>query len=416
MTSEITDRGSASSYRWWMLFVICVVGFIIAGVAWNIMPVLFQEIAQPKEAGLGLSLVQLGTVWGILPLALALLGIVGGIAADRYGVRWVIGLGTVLAAVAGACRGMSGGFFSLLGWMFLFGVAYSAIGPNIPKFIGTWFQSKELGLANGIVFSAVGLGGGIAIHFGGSLFSPAVGGWRNALYMIGIISLAAGILWITSVQSPRTDASEAGKTKGKTVLLHGLLIGFKIKDVWLLVICQMLFLGAWLGQLGYLPMYLVGKGMSKAVAYGYASIASYFFMIGSMVVPLISDRIGTRKIVYVVTICLCGISFMLVPFVSGPALGIALAAMGFCGGGYVIPRLIPIEHPRLGLAVAGSVFGFISSMGFLGGFISPMVGNALAARVGGESALLLWASFILIASFIFLFVTETHPKKAARKD
>jgi len=418
MADETNVQGSALPYRWWMLFLICIVAFFIAGVAWAIMPVLFQEIAQPKDVGLGLSLIQLGAIWGMFPLACALLGLAGGIGADRYGVRLVIGIGAILTAVAGACRGMSGGFPSLLFWMFLFGVGYSCIGPNIPKFVGTWFQSKELGVANGIVFSAVGLGGGVAIQFGGSFLSPSVGGWRNALYLIGFICLLIGILWFMAVKSTKQGGSGAGVPHGGTGssqnLFQGLVIGLKTMDVWLLVICQMLFLGAWLGGQGYLPMYLVGKGMTKTVAHGYASIAAYFFMIGSTIVPLISDRVGTRKFVYVIAIGLTGISMMSVPFVEGPALAIALASMGFCGGGYVIPRLIPIEHPRLGLAIAGSVFGFIASMGFLGGFISPIVGNALAARSGGESAIMLWASFILIAAFIFLFVTETHPKRAAK--
>jgi len=418
MAAETTIQGNASPYRWWMLFLISVVAFFIAGIAWPIMPVLFQEIAQPKDVGLGLSLIQLGAIWGMMPLALALLSLAGGITADRYGVRLVIGIGAIMAAVFGACRGMSGSFTSLLIWMFLFGVGYSCIGPNIPKFVGTWFQSKDLGLANGIVFSAVGLGGGMAVQFGGTFVSSAVGGWRNTLYIIGFICLLIGMLWFITVKSTETGgaatkALHRGAGSPHNVF-QGLVVGLKTADVWLLVICQMLFLGAWIGVQGYLPMYLVVKGMTKPVAHGYASIAVYFFMIGSTVVPLISDRVGTRKFVYVVTIGIAGISLMFVPFATGAALGVALAVMGFCGGGYVIPRLIPVEHPRLGLAIAGSVFGFIVSMGFLGGFISPIVGNALASKAGGESTFILWGSFMLLAAFIFLFITETHPKKAAK--
>jgi len=417
MAYETTVQGTASPYRWWMLFLISILAFFIAGIAWAIMPVLFQEIVQPKDVGLGLSLIQLGAIWGMFPLALALLALAGGISADRYGVRLIIGVGAIMAAVFGACRGMSGGFSSLLLWMFLFGVGYSCIGPNIPKFVGTWFQSKELGLANGIVFSAVGLGGGMAVQFGGTFISTAVGGWRNTLYIIGFICLIMAILWLVAVKSPKPGASGTGAPHGGGSphnIFQGLVIGLKTADVWLLVICQMLFLGAWLGANGYLPMYLVGKGMTKTVAHGYASIGMYFFMIGSTVVPLISDKIGTRKFVYVVTIGLSGICMMLVPFVEGPILGITFAVMGFMGGGYVIPRLIPLEHPRLGVAIAGSVFGFIASMGFLGGFISPIAGNTVAAKSGGDAAIMFWASFILIAAVIFLFVTETHPKRAIK--
>ena len=418
MTAETTVKSGVSRYRWWMLFQVSVVEMFVAGAAWTVMPVLFQEISQPKDIGLGLSLIQLGAIWGILPLALALLSIPGGIAADRYGVRWVIGLGVILAAVAGALRGMSGSFTFLLVWMFLYGVGYAAIGANIPKFVGTWFESKELGMANGIVFSAYGIGGALAMQLGGSFFSSAVGGWRNVLYFLGAVSLAAGILWLATVPGSNNNGSDRVAPKNASgsqqALFHGLVVGFRMMDVWLLVICQVLFFGAWIGTLGYLPLYLVGKGMTKAVANGYVSTILYLFVVGASVVPIISDWLGTRKYVYVATVAVCGIALMLVPFVEGAALLAALIVLGFCAGGYVIPRIIPVEHPHIGVAFAGSVFGFIASMGFLGGFISPIVGNGIAVRAGGATAIIMWGSCYLLAALIFLFVTETHHKRAAK--
>ena len=418
MVAEKNVKSGSPRYRWWMLFQGSLVEGFVAGAAWTIMPVLFQEIAQPRDVGLGLTLVQLGVIWGMMPLALALLSIPAGIVADRYGVRWIIGFGVILAAVAGAFRGMSGSFTSLLIGMFLFGVGYAAIGTNIPKFVGTWFQSRELGMANGIVFSAYGIGAAFAIQFGGSLFSAAVGGWRNVLYILGLISLAVGILWLTTVQSPKANEAGNGATRGvagsQRSLFHGLSVALQTRDVWLLVVCQMLYLAGNLGALGYLPMYLVGKGMSKAMANGYVSIIMYLFVVGATVVPMISDRLGTRKYVYVVTIAAAGLALMSVPFATGPALVAAFVVAGLCSGGYVIPRIIPVEHPRIGLALTGAAFGIIVSMGFLGGFISPIVGNAIAAKAGGDTAIVLWSACYLLAAFIFLFVTETHPRRAAK--
>jgi len=417
-----TANSDISWHRWWMLFQMCIVAFIIPGCAYAIMPVLFQEIAQPKDVGLGLTLVQLGAIWAMLPLALGLFSIPMGIAADRYGVRLLIGLSAIIAGVFGACRGMSGGFVSLLTWMFLFGAGYAAISTNIPKFVGTWFKSKELGMANGIVLSAYSLGAGLAIQFGGSFLSPAVGGWRNILYIVGLLSLAAGVLWFINVKSPKIDVSGAGATHGRTGsgsqqnLFHGFAVTLRIRDMWFLVICQMLFLAGNMGALGYLPMYLVGKGISKATAYGNVSLTMYFFVLGAILVPMISDRLGTRKYVYFVTVGITGLSLMSVPFATGPALSAAFIVYGFFSGGYIIPRVVPVEHPRIGLALTGVAFGMITCVGFLGGFISPIVGNAYAAKAGGDSAIILWSILVLLAAFLFLFVTETHPKRAAKLD
>lgn len=76
---------------------------VVAGAAWTIRPVLFYEISQPVPEGLGLSLVELGAIWGMYPLAVAFFCIPMGMRADRYGVRLVVGTG-VSIPVALKCR------------------------------------------------------------------------------------------------------------------------------------------------------------------------------------------------------------------------------------------------------------------------------------------------------------------------
>ena len=67
------------------------------------MPVLFPQIA----AELHLSLVQIGTVWGLAPLAGVVFGLVGGMAADVRGTRKVIAVACLACGVVGAARGPS---------------------------------------------------------------------------------------------------------------------------------------------------------------------------------------------------------------------------------------------------------------------------------------------------------------------
>lgn len=55
----------ASAYRWVVLAIGAMVQAVVAGAAWTIMPVLFYEISQPQSVGLGLSLVELGAIWGL---------------------------------------------------------------------------------------------------------------------------------------------------------------------------------------------------------------------------------------------------------------------------------------------------------------------------------------------------------------
>lgn len=402
------------SYRWLTLTVGALVQAIVAGAAWTIMPVLFYEISQPGPVGLGLNLVELGTIWGIMPLAMAICCIPMGIAADRYGVRWLVGAGILLAAGAGALRGTSTGFTPLLIWMFLFGIGYSTIGPNLPKLVGMWFPSKELGLANGIILGSYGLGAGLAVTFGGSLIAPALGGWKNTLYVLGGLSLIIGAFWMLVVKDRQTGPAPAAETGGQPGLLHSITVALKSRDVWLISAVMCTSQGGYIGAVGYLPLYLVEKGMSQAAANGYVSILLYAFVAGAIMVPMISDRVGTRKGVFFISFFINAFAVMATAFITGPALGVAFVIWGFSTGAVIICFVVPLEHPSLGPSFAGAINGLLMAATFTGGFLSPIAGNVIAAKMGGAIAIVMWGALFLIAAFIFLMVTETHPKRVAK--
>ncbi len=405
----------AKSYRWWGLFVAAMVQCFVGGAAWTIMPVLFLEISGVRPDGLGLSLTELGAIWAMLPLASAFFCIPMGIFGDRYGVRVVVGLGVILAAIAGGFRGMSGGFSSLLIWMFLFGVGYSTITPNLSKFVGMWFPSKELGMANGIALGSYGLGAGLAIQFGGSLLSPAVGGWRNALIILGIASLAVGILWVLSAKSPKSVGTEAAAQGSSQGLFHSMSVALSTKDMWLLILSNTTYMMGYIGVIGFLPMYLVDQqGLSKAAANGYVSILLYVFVFGAIIVPMISDRLGTRRWVYFFSILVNTVAVISTAFLTGPALAVAFIVWGFCTGGNILAYVMPLEHPRIGPSLAGAAIGFMLAIGFFGGFVSPIVGNAIAQKAGGVTAIMLWGLCYLVSALTFLLIRETHPSRASK--
>ena len=87
-----------SRYRWYILILAMMTYGSIAGSARLCMPVLFPEIA--KE--LGLSMVAIGAIWGMDPLAGVFLGLPGGLLADKLGVKRMLTVVCILAGVFGA--------------------------------------------------------------------------------------------------------------------------------------------------------------------------------------------------------------------------------------------------------------------------------------------------------------------------
>ena len=65
-------------YRWYILFLGMMAYFFIAGLPRMCMPVLFKEISED----IGLSLVEIGTIWGMDPLAGVFIALPGGLIAE----------------------------------------------------------------------------------------------------------------------------------------------------------------------------------------------------------------------------------------------------------------------------------------------------------------------------------------------
>ena len=179
-----------STYRWYILALSTVTAAFVASVPFSCMPVLFKEISED----LGLSLVQIGTVWGMASLAGIFVSLIAGVLSDKFGVKSILTIFCIMAGVTGASRGLSNGFIFLVVTVFLNGIFRLIIPITITKTIGIWFKGKNLGMAMGV--SAMGMGFGLMLGpmISATVLSPLLGGWRNVMYLYGAISTAVGIL------------------------------------------------------------------------------------------------------------------------------------------------------------------------------------------------------------------------------
>jgi MFS family permease len=232
------------------------------------MPVLFTEISED----LGLSLVQVGTVWGITGLAGIFVVLIGGLLGDRFGVKLVITTACLLAGIAGASRGLSGNFATLMLTMFLFGLTSSVIPVNVHKNCGIWFSSRQLGLANGVVSMGMALGFTVGAMISATVLSPWLGGWKNVMFLYGAIAIVIGILWSLTRTHPDTAAQNSGQAS-TIPFRQSLSQVIRIREVWFLGLILLGQMSCVQGTLGYLPIYLREIGWTAAAADG--SLAAF---------------------------------------------------------------------------------------------------------------------------------------------
>ena len=152
-----------------------------------------------------------GAVMSAFFLGYVTLQIPAGYLSDRFGGKWVLGLGVLfwslftLLTPASAALGIT----VLLACRFLMGVAEAVTWPSIYSLYSRWVHPDRRASAVGLMNSGISGGAVIALIFTPWLIS--VWSWQGAFYLYGVL----GILWF-AVWAPLARSRPADKTAWDT--------------------------------------------------------------------------------------------------------------------------------------------------------------------------------------------------------
>jgi MFS transporter, Spinster family, sphingosine-1-phosphate transporter len=183
----------------WMMTGLNVLNFVDRQLIASLAPLLIAD--------LHLSRSQIGLLVGFAFVVFyTLVGMVLGVAADRWSRRaiiaWGVSLWSVMTAVSGAARG----FLPLAVPRVLVGVGEATLTPAALSMLADAFPSRRLGLATGIYYAGLPIGTALSLVVAG-LVAPRFG-WRVCFYVLGAIGLlAVGMLY--TVREPARRAAAA---------------------------------------------------------------------------------------------------------------------------------------------------------------------------------------------------------------
>ncbi len=401
VTSQSTDRR-------YVLTLAALTHTFAVGIPWMSMPVLFKEISQD----LGLSLVQIGTVWGMAPLAGVSVALIGGLLGDRFGVKRTLAAACFLAGLAGALRGLSAGFASLAVTVFIFGFLNTIIPVNVHKTAGIWFAGRHLGFANGILSTGMGIGFTVGAMISATVLSPLLGGWRNVFFLYGAISILISILWLTTVREPSQSESTANSTGG-VPFRQSLSRVIRVRSIWLLGLTLFGYMGCISGMIGYLPLYLRNSGWSAVGADGTLAAFNGVSTIGAIPLGLLSDRLGARKAILFPAIVMTLIGVGLLSVVDNGLVWVLVLISGIArDGSMALSMTALLETKGVGATYAGTALGLMITIDRLGSFLAPPLGNSLAG-INPGLPFVFWAALAFAALFLFYFVKETGWRQRA---
>lgn len=366
------------------------------------------------KAEWGLSDTQLGTLSGIVSLAVGVLAFPLSLAADRWGrVRSIIIMAAIWSFATLFC-GLSHNYFTLLSARFLVGVgeaAYASVGVAIlisifpPRYTSTVTGAFMAGSMVGSVMG-IGLGGALASQFG----------WRSAFIGMAAYGIVLTLLYMLVANPSRIEGKTSGPASNGQADRPSTISRQVLKDLFSSPTLICIYIGSGLqlfingGMLAWLPSFLnrtYDMPLSKAGA-----VAALFVLCAACGMPLcgaLADRVGRdsprRQLLLTTAFNLaCGILlFTAFQLPSGRA-QLALIALGlFFSAGIVGPSgaMVAKQTPKAIHSTAMATLALAYNI--LGLAPGSIVTGALADRVGLAPALQL-LPLAGIASAIVLLI------------
>jgi predicted MFS family arabinose efflux permease len=386
-----------ANYRWVMLLTAATTSMLVFGIPVLSLPPLFSEIA----ADLNLNIVQIGWIWGISSITGMFVVLIGGSIGDRFGTRNTLIIICFLTGILGALRGLSVNFTTFLLTSLLLGLVQPAITVNLHKVAGQWFPRQQLGLATGVVSAGFAMGLMLGSLFSATVFSPALGGWRNVLYLYGGVSILMSLAWFFI--HPHDDPA-AQQARRAVPFREALGHVARLRHVWMIGLGVLFFWACVRGFVGYLPLYLREIGWEASTADRVLGVYYGVSLLAAIPIALLSDRFGIRRgyLIFAALATATGVS--LFSIAEGLLVWGAIIMAGVVFDAFMaIYQTAVMEGEGVGGTYAGTALGFAGMMREAGGVFSPPLGNSLTV-FGLNTPFLFWGAMGLLAMTMFVLV------------
>ena len=353
---------------------------IIIAIILNFCTWAFLFVTPPLEtilsASLHISNFQTSLLFSAPILMIAIVAIPAGIIADRIGLKRAIGIGAIIACFGAVFRGTTSTYSGLLIFSLIFGFGMGCTFANLPKLARSCSSSQQtsfvMGIINGFGLLA-GIGTALAITV--PLIYPITNSYQGVFYVWSIPLVIATILWWIVIREPPCPSAEIESEQTDSV---GLMDVLKDKTLWLLAFILLLhniFFYTWSG---WLPTYLLQRGVSLGLSGLLASVMLWVGVPTVILVPTLFSRgkVSKRLLIGVPSLIFAFLAIWIL-YASELAIWFIMAIAGIIN----ILRFntllsLPVEiMPKEHAGVAG---GVVVAIGYIGAVIGPsMTGQIL---------------------------------------
>ncbi|MEU1881466.1 MFS transporter [Streptosporangium sp. NPDC020072] len=393
------------SRKWWMLAIVSA-GFVAMTTNWFNIAAGFGQISETFQ----LDIPQVTLLISVFVIGYGVFHIPGGVLATRMGMRWVLALGLTVEGAAVILSATANDFATLLVFRVLCGVGASVFAAVGVAAVSVWFRNRHHALALGITSACFSVGSAAGLYTWRDLTDAF--GWRTALVAGGALCVVVGVVTAAAFRVPADGDHLRGIRLTRAALRESLMN----RGIWLYGAA---FLGAY-GAFIAGSQLIAGYGLDQRHV-GAGEVALAAFLIGIAGVPgsvaggWISDRLSSRRNVFVAAAVTEGVFVLLVPL-SGPGwFWVPAMGVGFMFNfALAVWQTIPGDRPGLSQENIGTAFGLMLTISAVGGFALPYLFGELAPTAGYPLA---WSVLgVLSIGCAFLAMLNGETRRTGRRN
>jgi len=343
------------------LFAAGLATFMVLYCVQPLLPLFAEDFRlTPTESSLAISVAT-----GLLAVAIVPLSMLS----ERWGRMPVMTASLFSTALLQIAVAFSPNFTVMLAIRALQGVAVAGLPAVAMAYLAEEVHRGSLGFAVGLYIGGNSIGGMAGRVITGLVTD--IGGWRWALGVVGVTSLACALLFIAVMPSSTNFAK-------KPLKLRSLANCFRDSGLVRLYLIGMLLMGSFVTIYNYLGFRLTAApfGLSQAVV-GLISVAYLAGTVSSPVAGRLVDRYSRRQVLWgTALVSIAGLGLMLADNLVLVILGLLLLTAGFFAGHTVASGWVSARatHPAQAAAayqlcyyLGSSVGGSVGGLAFSGG-------------------------------------------------
>ncbi|GAA3657311.1 MFS transporter [Microbacterium marinilacus] len=315
----------------------------------------------------------------------------------------------------------------------LLGITEAGFFPGVILYLTYWIPVQHRARVNGYFY----FGAPLAFIFGGPLSGilldldglGGLHGWQLMFLVTGVLTVLVGFVVIAFLDNGPADAKWLSETERQTLLAalededrdkadhspRGALRALANPVVLFFGLAYFTIQMSVYGVSFYLPTQvsaLVGEDVGLGVGL-ITAIPWVAALVATFLLTRLADRTGRRREIATAALAAAGIGMGASVLFDSPVLALVGLSIGAAGFISVQPIFWTLPTSFLTGAAAASGIALINSLGSLGGFVAPVLKNAVDEGVGSGAGMIVLGGIALAGAVLILLVKRVARGAAA---